>query len=211
VSTASPPTPADNVATLLRCLTESVAGLGGGDRLSSWLVALIVGCIRDIEQGFARLAACLAAGTYVPCRDAPRRGPAVGKPRRQKPLPQKFGWLLPSVPGGASIRTQPEFTVRDPEMAAPLAQPPAPMASRPARSVESHGSRRRRSRQGVGKPPPQPRPPRRSKPPPAKRHQRSPGATTRHRPHPPRPCASAPMLGRSRLGRQGALARPFNY
>jgi len=135
VSSASRPTPADNVATLLRCLTESVAGLGGGDRLSSWLVALIVGCIRDIEQGFARLAACLAAGTYVPCRDTPRRRPAASKPSRQKPPPQKFRWLSPIMPDAVGNRTPPECTVRDPEVAAPPAQaspPPPAAAPRPA-------------------------------------------------------------------------------
>jgi hypothetical protein len=133
------PTPAERFASLLRWLTQAVAAMSGGDRLSYLLIGLIADRIRQIKQRVARLAARIAAGRYAPRRSAPRRSAprrssTVRRPRPPNRLPQKLGWLVPLVPEAVVFRAQLEFLLRDPEMAALLAAAPASLR-RPVRSL----------------------------------------------------------------------------
>ena len=129
-----PPTPAENFAALLTGLSRAVAAMSGGDRLSYFLIGLIIERIRPIKQAFARLVAGLAAGTFSPRRYAPRRKPTQRRPRGESPLGLKFGWLRPLVPDINGFRAQLENLLRDPEMAALIATAPATL-SRPIRSA----------------------------------------------------------------------------
>ena len=123
-----PRAPAESFATLLRCLGQAVVAMMGGERLSLQVIALIMGRIREINQGFARLAASLAAGTYKPRRYHGRKA-AAPRPRRRSLVPQNFGWLLPMVPQAVQYRAQVEhLLLRDPAMAALIQAAPAPMA-----------------------------------------------------------------------------------
>jgi len=131
---APPPTPAENFAALLTGLSRAVAAMSGGDRLSYFLIGLIIERIRPIKQAFARLVAGLAAGTFSPRRYAPRRKPTQRRPRGESPLGLKFGWLRPLVPDINGFRAQLENLLRDPEMAALIATAPATL-SRPIRSA----------------------------------------------------------------------------
>ena len=157
-----PPTPAENFAALLTGLTRAVPAMSGGDRLSYFLIGLIVTRIRVITQGFARLVAGLAAGTFLSRRYAPRRPPAQRRPRRQNPLGLKFGWLKPLVPDINGFRAQLENLLRDPEMAALIATAPASLA-RPLRSACWMLGLRPPP---LLKPPPRAKPPKPPKPPP---------------------------------------------
>jgi len=58
------------------------------------LIGLIVTRIREIKQHFARIAALVRDGKYLPRRPGPRRPQAEPKPGPPGKLPQKFGWLL---------------------------------------------------------------------------------------------------------------------
>jgi hypothetical protein len=156
-----PPTQAERFATLLAWLSQAVAAMSGGDRLSYALIGHIIGRIRFIKQRVARLAARIRDGRYAfRTVTVPRRG--TKGPRRPDPLPRKFGWLLKLVPEAVQYRGQLENLLRDPDMAALMAAAPASLA-RPVRSL-CHM---------LGLPPPDilpppadPRPPR-TKPPPA--------------------------------------------
>src|SRR5579863_8420916 len=123
-----PQSPAEGFHTIIRWLVQAVTAMSGGDRLTYAVIGLIVDRIRVINQGFQRLAARLAAGTYRPRRYAPRRKPIDPKPRRQSPLPQDFGWLLKLVPDAVGYRSQLEHHLRDPAMVALMAEAPASMA-----------------------------------------------------------------------------------
>lgn len=112
---------------MLRWLGQAVAAMGGGERLTLPVIALIIGRLREINQRFARLVARLAAGTYQPRRCHGRKA-AARNPGRANPLLQKFGWLLPLVPDAVGHRSQLENLLRDPAMAALIAAAPAPMA-----------------------------------------------------------------------------------
>ena len=128
MSIPPPRSPGECFATLLRCLGHAVVAMMGGERLSLQVIALIMGRIREINQGFARLAARLAAGTYKPRRYHGRKA-AAPRPRRRSPVPQNFGWLLPLVPQAVQYRAQVEhLLLRDPAMAALIQAAPAPMA-----------------------------------------------------------------------------------
>jgi hypothetical protein len=121
---------------------------------------LILNRIRDINHRFARIAARISAGTYVPHRRA-AAARQQAKPRRKSPLPQDFAWLVKLVQETAVYGSQLQALFRDPEMAALLAAAPAPLR-RPLRSLCRM--------LGVAPPPilalpAKPRPP--SKPPPA--------------------------------------------
>ena len=129
-----PPTPAENFAALLTGLSRAVAAMSGGDRLSYFLIGLIIERIRPIKQAFARLVAGLAAGTFAPRRYAPRQQPAQRRPRAQNPIRQKFGWLKPLLPDTNGFRAQLENLLRDPEMAALIATAPTSLG-RPVRSL----------------------------------------------------------------------------
>jgi hypothetical protein len=121
-------------------LTMAVAAMSGGDRMSYLLIALIGTRIRIAKQHFARIAARIAAGTYVPRRSPTPRTPSeadLPKERRPRPpsqLPRKFGWLLPMVPEAVQYRAQLVCLLRNPEMAALIAAAPAAFA-RPLRSL----------------------------------------------------------------------------
>jgi len=71
----APPTPAEKFAALLTGLSRAVAAMSGGDRLSYFLIGLIIERIRPIKQAFGRLVAVIQAGTFVPRRYTPRRRP----------------------------------------------------------------------------------------------------------------------------------------
>ena len=77
-----PTTPAEKFASLLTGLGQAVAAMSGGDRLSYFLIGLIIERIRPIKQAFARLVAGLvaglAAGTFAPppLYPAPQARPA---------------------------------------------------------------------------------------------------------------------------------------
>ena len=96
---------------------------------------LILERIKGINQRFARLAARVAAGRYMPRRRAlaPRRTPATPSQRRTE-LPQSVGWLLKLVPEAVAYRAQLEHLFRAPEMAALMQAAPAPLR-RPLRSL----------------------------------------------------------------------------
>ncbi len=123
-----PRTPAESFATILQWLARAIADRGVGGRLAGPLIGLLLGRIREINQRFARLAARIASGGFVPRRTAPRRRPVALTPRRKNPLPQTFGWLLTLVPEAVGYRAQLEHLLRDPEMAALIAAAPAEMA-----------------------------------------------------------------------------------
>ena len=123
-----PSAPAAGFATILRCLTQAVVNMMGGNRLAGPVITLIVTRIREIKQRFARLAERIAAGTYKPRRYHGRKA-TKPKSERRSPVPQKFGWLLPLVPEAVQYRAQVEhLLLRDPAMAALIAAAPAPMA-----------------------------------------------------------------------------------
>ena len=124
----SAPSPAENLATILRWLARSVATQGILHKLAAPIVGLLLGRIRTIGQDFARLVARLRTGTYRPRRYAPRRPPAARTPRRHSDLPRTFGWLLPMLPEAVQYRAQLDHLMRDPEMLALLEAAPAPMA-----------------------------------------------------------------------------------
>ena len=123
-----PHPPAECVATLLRWLVHAVVTRGLCGRLAGPVMGPILDRIRGINQRFKRLAARLAAGTYTPRRSFHRRKAIDPKPRRQSPLPQNFGWLVPLVPEAVVFRAQLESLLQHPEMAALMAEAPAPMA-----------------------------------------------------------------------------------
>jgi len=131
-----PLTPAERFASILQWLAHAVvtrAAFG----LSQPLIALIVNRIREIKQGFARLAARIEAGTYAPRRRASTapRPPAIRKPRPPpNPLFRKSGWLLPLLPEAVAFRGHLDSLLRDPEMAELLAAAPVSLA-RPLRSL----------------------------------------------------------------------------
>jgi hypothetical protein len=128
VSNAPPQSPAEGFATIIRWLVQSVAAMSGGDRLTYRVIGLIADRIRVINQGFKRLVARLAAGTYKPRHGFHRSRPIDPKPRRPNPLPEEFGWLLTLVPDAIGYRSQLEYLFRDPAMAALMAAAPASMA-----------------------------------------------------------------------------------
>jgi hypothetical protein len=89
--------------------------------------------LRGIKLTFARLAARIDAGIFVPRRSA-KRPQTAQKPRAKNPLPQSPAWLIKLVPDAAASASQLRFLLADPEMAALLAAAPA-SASRPIRSL----------------------------------------------------------------------------
>jgi hypothetical protein len=103
-------------------------------KLARPLGLLIMNRIREIKQRFARLAARIAAGTYVPRRSTTRRRLAEPKPRQPNPLPDDFAWLIKLVPETAAFGSQLQLLFADPEMAALMAAAPAAMR-RPLRSL----------------------------------------------------------------------------
>jgi hypothetical protein len=101
-------------------------------QLARPLGLLIQNRIRDIKLRFARLAARVAAGTYVPRRPAtaPRK-PTVRGPRTPNPLPHRAAWLLGLVPDAAGYRAQLETLFRDACQATPGIDPLATSGTDP--------------------------------------------------------------------------------
>jgi hypothetical protein len=130
-----PRTPAECFATILLWLSRAVDAHHLAGRLSGPLMILILNRIRDINQRFARLAARIGAGTYIPRRPAatPRR-PTGPRPRPPNKLPQGFAWLVKLVPEAAVYGSQLQFLFADPAMAALMAAAPGPLR-RPLRSL----------------------------------------------------------------------------
>jgi hypothetical protein len=130
-----PRTPTERFAALILWLSLALDGHSTWGRLARPLGLLILDRIREINQRFARIAARIGAGTYVPRRAAamPRRRTG-GRPRRPNPLPQGFAWLVKLVQETAVYGSQLQALFRDPEMAALLAAAPAPLR-RPLRSL----------------------------------------------------------------------------
>jgi hypothetical protein len=91
--------PAESVATILRWVTQAVIDRGAGNRLAMPVIGLLVDRIREIKQRFARLAARLAAGTYVPRRCKPGRKAAAPRTRRPSELPRPREPAPPAASG----------------------------------------------------------------------------------------------------------------
>jgi hypothetical protein len=185
-----PRTPAECFATIMRWLSLAVDGHSTWGRLARPLALLILNRIREINQRFARLAALIRAGKYVPRRATTPRRAAARQPRRPNPLPQDFAWLVKLVQETAVYGSQLQALFRDPEMAALMAAAPAAMR-RPLRSLCRM--------LGVipppilalapKNPPPAARPAKRRPPPPAAPHAKRPRTQpppTRHARGPPR-------------------------
>ena len=131
----SPPlTPEQWFAALVLSLSQAVGARTGWDRILHPLIGPIIDRLRGIKQSFARLAATIRAGTYVPRRFNGRRPPANPRPRPPNRLPQKFGWLLPLLPHAAASGSQLQYLFGDPEMVALMAAAPAALR-RPLRSL----------------------------------------------------------------------------
>jgi hypothetical protein len=130
-----PRTPAECLSTILLWLSRAVDAHYLAGRISGPLIILILNRIRAINHRFARLAARISAGKYVPRRppDPPRQR-AGKRPRGKNPLPQGFAWLLKLVPEAVGYRSQLVHLFRDPEMAALMAAAAAPLR-RPLRSL----------------------------------------------------------------------------
>jgi hypothetical protein len=135
MSAPPPRTVAECFATLIRWLSLAVDGHSTWGRLERSLGQLILDRLRTINQRFARLAARIGAGSYVPSRPADTPRQRAGPHRRKKnPLPQGFAWLVKLVPEAAAYGSQLQFLFAEPEMAALLAAAPAPLR-RPLRSL----------------------------------------------------------------------------
>ncbi len=164
----TPRPPAERFATL----TESVARALAAEGLRLGLVApwlALVWCkLRSTGARILRIAAALEAGTLrlTPPRPLPPLPPRTGdaSPRpdhakaRRKEIPQGFGWLLRRVTALSFGRSQLEYLLAEPDMAALIAAAP-PIA---------HHLRPICRMLGVKPPPglfPARRPPRRTRPP----------------------------------------------
>ena len=130
-----PRTPAQWLAAILLSLSLAVDGPSMWGQFSRPLALLIINRIREINQAFARLAARIAAGKYVPRRppDTPRQEKPRG-PRGPNKLPQSFAWLVKLLPETAAFGSQLQFLFADPAMAALLEAAPASLG-RPLRSL----------------------------------------------------------------------------
>jgi hypothetical protein len=128
-----PRTPAECFSGIILWLSLTVDGHSTWGRLARPLALLILDRIGRINQRFARLAARIVAGTYVPRRSAPR-SPAVRRPRRPNPLPQGMAWLLKLLPEVAAYGSQLQFLLADPAMVTLLANAPTTL-HRPLRSL----------------------------------------------------------------------------
>ncbi len=127
---------AERFITIVRCLSAAVVAMMAGDQLPAALIKLVVDRLRGIRQRFFALAARLRAGTYVPRRRPATASKRPGQLPPQNPLPTTFGWVVPllPMPHGNCFRSQLDFLLQDPEMAALLEAAPASLR-RPVRSL----------------------------------------------------------------------------
>jgi len=142
----TPPTaPAERIARLLRWLAHTVAAFGGAGWVRGLLIAQIADCLRDIEQAFAHLAACLAAGTYPPrLPPATPQRPAAdpGRTRRSQPPPDAVGARAPRQRRPRQPETiAPPTPARPPRRRPPLPPRTGP-APRPARAKTKRSPQR---------------------------------------------------------------------
>jgi hypothetical protein len=122
--TPPPPPPAERFAAMLQWLSNSLAARFGWDRVLMPLMPALIARLRHAKWRFSALAARIAGGRYKP-----RARPATTHHRRppKNPLPQKFGWLLPLLPGAGGFSQQLDTLLRDPEVQALMAAAPEPM------------------------------------------------------------------------------------
>ena len=113
---------------MMRWLTHIVVTRDLMGLLAKPIVWHLIDSIRGMNQRFARLAARIQAGTFVPRGAYTRRNPVDPKPRRQTPVRRKFGWLLPLVPDAVGSLGHLEYLFRDPAMMALIEAAPAQMA-----------------------------------------------------------------------------------
>ena len=124
------PAPIERLGMTLFWLCQAVAARMGGDQLSMKLIELIIGRIRSIKQGIARIAELVRSGKYV-ARRSPTKPRATTTPRKpaEKSLlsVKRFGWLLPLVPDATGARSQLSYLLQEPEIAELIAAAPKPM------------------------------------------------------------------------------------
>ncbi len=121
---SAPLTPAEKLKEFSLRLNEAVEADSANWRLPAWLVALIVGFIKEIVEAFAELAKLLREGKLPLHPSAPRQGASrpAGSPKKRVPTARQACFPLP-----------------DPEMAEPeMAEPPA-TAPGPAQPTQSLG------------------------------------------------------------------------
>ena len=131
-----PQSPAERFAAILSRLSLMVDAMTGGGRLRFALAALIVARLIGIRQCVERVAARLAAGTFVPKNPptTPPKRKAGQKPRPEKQLPRQYGWLLKIMPDAANPRAWLETLFADPEMVALMQAAPTTLG-RPVRQL----------------------------------------------------------------------------
>ena len=131
-----PRTAAEQFITIVRCLSAAVTAMMAGNQLPASLIKLVVDRLRGIQHRFVYLAARLRDGTHVVRQRAATASKRPGQPPPQNPLPTSFGWVLPllPIPQGGGFRSQLDFLLNDPEMAALLEAAPASLR-RPVRSL----------------------------------------------------------------------------
>jgi hypothetical protein len=123
----------ERLTNLVRYLVATIAPLylGGpcGGRIPMPLLSLIFGRLKRLQDGFARLAGRITAGTYRPRRFTPRESTVARTPPPKSPL-QKSGWLAELLPDAvaAPLRGHLRDLLEDPEIKALIAAAPAPMA-----------------------------------------------------------------------------------
>ena len=129
-----PRTPAECFSTIILWLSLAVDGHSTWGRLPRPFGLLILDRIRSINARFARIAARITAGTFLP-RRSPAPHPRENRgPRGPNKLPRSVAWLIKLLPEVAVYGSQLQFLFADPEMAALLEAAPASLR-RPLRSL----------------------------------------------------------------------------
>ena len=132
-----PPIPAQSLESIIDLLYRVVATQIAGRRLAGPLIILICARLRRIAGRHAGIAARLQAGK-LRRRAEKRRRPAMpatlpARPRRPRPLPAGFAWLVRMVQETAGGASQLRHLLAQPEMAEFIAA--APQSARPLRSL----------------------------------------------------------------------------
>ena len=185
------PSPASRFRAILAALCDRAAAEGHRRGVAGPLLILIWTRLRRLAD---RLATALDGPRHPPRARHPatasRPAPLRPAPARPHPLPRRFGWLGPLIPGAAGAAGQLRHLLNDPEIAALAAASPA--AGRALRPL-CHAL-------GLRPPPALRRP---------KRPDRAPDCATHRAPKsvlpPPRAAAPAPQSGPQ------AAARPAHH